>query len=161
MINTHWGGVVENNHFGTHEFMDLCAQLGCEPYICGNVGSGTVQEMSQWVEYSPLTVKARWPICASKMARRKPWQLKYLGVGNENWGCGGRMRPEYYADLYRRYAAYARNYGDNRLYKIACGPRNDDYHWTEVMMAKAGDQMLAGRTWMAWRCTITPRGAAA
>src|SRR5437867_1649693 len=51
MINTHWGGVKESNAFGTHEFFDLCEQLGTEPYISGNVGSGTVQEMMQWVEY--------------------------------------------------------------------------------------------------------------
>lgn len=51
MINTHWGGVVEDNSFGTHEFMELCRQLGCKTYINGNMGSGTVQEMSEWVEY--------------------------------------------------------------------------------------------------------------
>jgi len=145
MVNTHWGGVVENNHFGTHEFMDFCAQLGCEPYICGNVGSGTVQEMSQWVEY--LTFEGQSPMAnwRGQNGRTEPWQIKYFGVGNENWGCGGRMTPEYYSDLYRQYAVYCRNYGANKLYKIACGPRNDDYHWTEVMMAKAGDpRMLNG-----------------
>ena len=134
MINTHWGGVVENNHFGTHEFMDLCAQLGCEPYICGNVGSGTVQEMQQWVEY--LTFDGISPMAdlRRKNGRAEPWRITYWGVGNENWGCGGTMRPEYYADEYRRYQTYARNFGDNKLYKIACGPRNDDYHWTETLM---------------------------
>ncbi|MFN3980778.1 MAG: alpha-N-arabinofuranosidase, partial [Caldilinea sp.] len=139
MVNTHWGGVVENNHFGTHEFMDLCDQIGCEPYICGNVGSGTVQEMSQWVEY--ITFDGKSPMADLRRAngRNEPWKLKYFGVGNENWGCGGRMTPEYYADLYRRYALYARDYGDNKLYRIACGASGDDYHWTEVLMAKAGD----------------------
>ena len=146
MINTHWGGVVENNHFGTHEFMDLCEQLECEPYICGNVGSGTVQEMSQWVEY--LTFDGKSPMSDLRKAngRNDPWKLKYFGVGNENWGCGGRMTPEYYSDLYRRYALYARDYGENKLYRIACGASGDDYHWTEVMMAKAGDdRTLRGR----------------
>jgi alpha-L-arabinofuranosidase len=139
MVNTHWGGVVENNHFGTHEFMELCDQLGCEPYICGNVGSGTVQEMSQWVEY--ITFDGKSPMADLRRAngRAEPWPMKYFGVGNENWGCGGRMTPEYYADLYRRYALYARDYGDNQLYRIACGASGDDYHWTEVLMAKAGD----------------------
>ena len=95
MINTHWGGVVENNAFGTHEFMDLCEQLGCEPYICGNVGSGTVQEMSQWVEY--VTFGGESPMSDLRQAngRSEPWKLKYFGVGNENWGCGGRMTAEY------------------------------------------------------------------
>lgn len=148
MINTHWGGVVENNHFGTHEFMDLCEQLDCEPYICGNVGSGTVQEMSQWVEY--LTFDGKSPMSDLRRAngRGEPWKLKYFGVGNENWGCGGRMTAEYYGDEYRRYGLYARNYGENQLYRIACGARNDDYHWTEVMMAKAGSDQLMGGPYM-------------
>jgi len=148
MINTHWGGVVENNHFGTHEFMDLCDQLGCEPYICGNVGSGTVQEMSQWVEYITFGGTSPMANLRRKNGRSDPWRLKYFGVGNENWGCGGRMTPEYYSDLYRRYALYARNYGDNRLFRIACGPRNDDYHWTEVLMEKAGSDKLLGGPYM-------------
>ena len=104
MINTHWGGVTENNHFGTHEFLDLCEQLGCEPYICGNVGSGTVQEMAEWVEYITFDGKSPMADLRRKNGREKPWKLTYFGVGNENWGCGGNMRPEYYADQYRRYA---------------------------------------------------------
>lgn len=148
MINTHWGGVVENNHFGTHEFMDLCAQLECEPYVCGNVGSGTVYEMAQWVEYMTFDGKSPMSDLRRQNGRDEPWSLKYFGVGNENWGCGGRMRAEYYADLYRRYGLYARDYGDNQLYRIACGPRNDDYHWTEVMMAQAGNDQLLGGPYM-------------
>ena len=148
MVNTHWGGIVENNHFGTHEFMDLCSQLECEPYICGNVGSGTVQEMSQWVEYVTFDGKSPMSELRAAHARSDPWKLKYFGVGNENWGCGGRMTAEYYSDLYRRYGVYARNYGVNRLFRIACGPRNDDYHWTEVMMAKTGDQRLPNGPYM-------------
>jgi alpha-N-arabinofuranosidase len=148
MVNTHWGGVVENNHFGTHEFMDLCSQLDCEPYICGNVGSGTVQEMSQWVEYLTFDGKSPMSDLRRENGRSEPWKLKYFGIGNENWGCGGRMTAEYYADLYRRYSLYARSYGENRLYRIACGPRNEDYHWTEVMMAKAGHEGLPGGPYM-------------
>jgi alpha-N-arabinofuranosidase len=141
MVNTHWGGVTENNHFGTHEFLDFCEQLGCEPYICGNVGSGTVQEMQQWVEYITfpgISPMADW---RKKNGRAQPWKLKYFGIGNENWGCGGNMTPEYYADQYKRYATYARNFGDNRLFKIACGPNGGDYHWTEVLMREVGRRM--------------------
>ncbi|QYR23233.1 alpha-N-arabinofuranosidase [Paenibacillus sp. sptzw28] len=137
MINTHWGGVVENNHFGTHEFLMLCEMLECEPYISGNVGSGTVQEMSEWVEYMTfdgVSPMAEW---RQKNGREKPWSVKYFGVGNENWGCGGNMRPEYYADLYRRFQTYVRNYGDNRIHKIACGPNVDDYGWMETVMREA------------------------
>ncbi|WP_127486933.1 alpha-N-arabinofuranosidase [Paenibacillus ehimensis] len=141
MVNTHWGGVVENNHFGTHEFMLLCELLGCEPYICGNVGSGTVQEMSEWVEYMTFDGESPMADWRKENGREKPWKLKYFGVGNENWGCGGNMRPEYYADLYRRYQTYVRNYGGNKIYKIAGGANVDDYNWTEVLMKNAGGLM--------------------
>lgn len=141
MVNTHWGGVVENNHFGTHEFFELCELIGAEPYICGNVGSGTVQEMAQWVEY--MTFDGESPMADWRRAngRDEPWKLPFFGVGNENWGCGGHMRPEYYADEYRRYATYVRNFGGNKVYKIACGANVSDYRWTEVLMREAGRLM--------------------
>jgi alpha-N-arabinofuranosidase len=143
MINTHWGGVVEDNSFGTHEFMELCRQLGCEPYVNGNLGSGTVQEMSEWVEYMTfdgISPMAEW---RERNGQKEPWKLTYFGVGNENWGCGGRMRPEFYADQYRRYQTYIRNYGENRIYKIACGPNSFNYQWTDTVMDIAGQYMDA------------------
>ena len=143
MINTHWGGVTEDNSFGTHEFMDLCGKLGCEPYVNGNLGSGTVREMSEWVEYMTLDGLSPMSQLREENGRREPWRLKYFGVGNENWGCGGNMRAEYYADEYRRYQTYLRSYGENRLYKIACGPNSDDYRWTEILMSRAGKYMDA------------------
>jgi len=141
MINTHWGGVVEDNSFGTHEFLDLCEQLGTEPYICGNVGSGSVEEMSKWVEYITFDGESPMANLRRKNGRDKPWKVRFWGVGNENWGCGGNMTAEFYADQYRRYATYARNYGDNRLYKIAGGANTDDYHWTETLMKSTGNRM--------------------
>lgn len=137
MVNTHWGGVVENNHFGTHEFMMLCELLGCEPYICGNVGSGTVQEMSEWVEYMTFDGESPMANWRRENGREEPWKIRFFGVGNENWGCGGNMRPEYYSDLYRRYQTYVRNYSENKIYKIAGGANIDDYNWTEVLMENA------------------------
>ncbi len=141
IVNTHWGGVTENNHFGTHEFLDLCEQLGCEPYICGNVGSGSVLEMQQWVEYTTFDGQSPMANLRRENGRDEPWKVRYWGVGNENWGCGGQMRPEYYADLYRRYATYLRNFSGNRVYKIACGASGGNYNWTEVLMREAGRRM--------------------
>jgi len=138
MVNTHWGEVTENNHFGTHEFMDLCDQLECEPYICGNVGSGTVQEMQTWVEYLAFDGVSPMADLRRDNGRDEPWSVKFWGVGNENWGCGGRMRPEFYADEFRRYATYVRDLGGTTLQRIACGPSADNYHWTEVLMSQAG-----------------------
>ena len=141
IVNNLWGGVVENNHFGTHEFMELCTLIGAEPYICGNVGSGTVQEMQQWVEY--ITFDGRSPMADLRRenGQEEPWKLKFFGVGNENWGCGGNMSPEYYADLYKRYATYVQNFGDNKIYKIAGGANEADYKWMEVLMREAGRMM--------------------
>jgi alpha-L-arabinofuranosidase len=143
MINTNWGGVTEDNSFGTHEFMELCRQVGCEPYISGNVGSGTVQELSQWVEYMNSDNVSPMTDLRKKNGRDTSWGVKYWALGNENWGCGGNMRPEFYADQVRRYGTYCRDYGSNKLYKIACGPGGDDYHWTEVMM-KDADGFMSG-----------------
>ncbi|MDR1609911.1 MAG: alpha-N-arabinofuranosidase [Candidatus Symbiothrix sp.] len=141
MVNTHWGGVVEDNSFGTHEFLDLCEQLDCEPYISGNLGSGSVEEMSKWVEYITFDGESPMSNLRKQNGREKPWKVKFWGVGNESWGCGGNMTPEFYSDQYRRYATYCRNYGDNRLYKIACGANSADYHWTETVMKNVGRQM--------------------
>lgn len=138
LVNTHWGGVTENNHFGTHEFLDLCDQVGCEPYICGNVGSGTVQEMKQWVEYITFDGKSPMADWRRKNGKDEPWKLPFFGIGNENWGCGGNMRPEYYADIFRRFQTYVRNYSGNRIYKIACGSYGENYEWTEILMKRAG-----------------------
>ncbi len=141
LINNHWGGVVENNHFGTHEFMDLCELLGAAPYVCGNVGSGSVQEMMQWVEY--MTCKSDTPMAELRRrnGRDEPWQLPYFGVGNESWGCGGNMRPEYYSDNFRRYGTFVKNYSGNVVERIACGANGTDTRWTEVLMQQAANHM--------------------
>ena len=136
IINSNWGGVVEDNSFGTHEFMDLCEQLGCEPVICGNIGSGTVQEMADWVEY--LTSDAESPMTElrKKNGREKPWKVKFWGVGNESWGCGGIMSADFYSNEMARYSFFLKNYDDNTLYKIASGGLQEDYNWTEAIMKK-------------------------
>ena len=144
MVNTHWGGVTEDNSFGTHEFMELCRQIGCETYINGNLGSGTVQEMSEWVEYMSFDGMSPMADLRAENGHKEPWKVDFFGVGNENWGCGGNMLPEYYANEYRRYQTYVRQYStsdqpesiDNPelIRKIACGPNGDDTEWTETVM---------------------------
>ncbi len=143
LTNTYWGGTTEDNSFGTHEFLNLCERLGCEPYISMNVGSGTVQEAAEWIEY--MTSADDTPIANLRRqnGRQEPWRVRYIGIGNESWGCGGQMRPEYYADLYRRYAEYARSYSGNRLFKVASGASDYDYNWTEVLMERVGQRMDA------------------
>ena len=136
MVNTNWGGTVEDNSFGTHEFMELCDQLGCEPYIAVNLGSGTVQEAAEWIEY--MTADGDSTIVKQRQAngRKEPWHLKYVGIGNENWDCGGSMSPDFYANEYKRYQCFCKNYGGNKLYKVACGPNAEDYNWTKELMSR-------------------------
>jgi alpha-N-arabinofuranosidase len=143
MINTHWGMVKETNAFGTHEFLDLCEQLGCDAYIAGNVGSGTVEEMQDWVEYMTSDADSEMANLRRANGRDKPWRVKYFGVGNENWGCGGNMTPEYYADLYNRFQTYVRNYSGNRIVKVACGPGSENYPWIRTVLERAGRRMDA------------------
>ena len=152
MQNNNWGGTIEDNSFGTHEFLNLCEMLGCEPYISGNVGSGTVEELAKWVEY--MTSEKNTPMAKLRQqnGREKPWKVKYLGVGNESWGCGGNMRPEYYSDLYRRYAVYCRNYDKNKLYKIASGASDYDYDWTQTLMRRVKKDM-SGLSLHYYTCT--------
>jgi alpha-N-arabinofuranosidase len=135
-----WGGVVQDNSFGTNEFLDFCQLVGAEPYISGNVGSGTPQEMSDWVQY---ITAAKGPMAElrAKYGHPKPWKVKFWGVGNESWGCGGNMTPEYYSDLYRRFSTFLDNYDGNKLYKIASGPNSEDYHWMRVSMKNIGYRM--------------------
>jgi alpha-N-arabinofuranosidase len=143
LVNNNWGGVTEDNGVGTHEFLDLTARLGAEPFVVGNVGSGSVQEMSQWWEYinqpggSPMAELRR------KNGRQEPWNVRFWGVGNESWGCGGNMRPEYYADEFKRYAGFLPSYGSVRPFRIATGPSDDGYNWMDVMMRDAG-RMIDG-----------------
>lgn len=155
-VNTHWGMVIEDNSFGTHEFLRLTELLGAEPYISANVGSGTPAEMQDWIEYMTFGGDSELANLRRENGREDPWKIKFFGIGNESWGCGGNMRAEYYADLYRRFQTYAKNYSGNDLYKIASGWSDSRYEWTETLMREAGRQMdaislhyytIAGPSW--------------
>ena len=140
IVNTSWGGVTEDNSFGTHEFLDFCEQVGCEPYITGNVCAGNPRELSDWLDYVNFAGKSPMSDLRRANGREEPWIVRYVGIGNENWGGGGNMRPEYYADLFRQFASYVRR--NNRgLYTVACGANGADYEWTEKLMQLVGRRM--------------------
>lgn len=156
--NVWWGGVIEDNSFGTHEFLNFCEMLGCDPYVAVNVGSGSVTEMIEWIQY--MTSDEDIPMANLRRAngRKDPWHVPFIGIGNESWGCGGNMTPEHYADLFKNYATYARQYGGNRLQLVACGSYADNLNWTQVVMEKAHSFMnhislhyytIAGEGWHA------------
>lgn len=140
-VNTHWGGVEENNAFGTHEFFDLVEMLGTEAYIAGNVGSGTPREMAEWLEYMTADTNSTLADLRRKNGRDKPWKVAFFGVGNETWGCGGNMRPEYYADLYRRYATFLKSPESNRPKKVASGGNDDHTNWTVALASEVKGNM--------------------
>lgn len=139
-VNIHWGNYVEDNSFGTHEFIALCRLIGAEPYLAGNVGSGTPAELRDWMEYCNYPSGSSLSDLRAAHGSRDPFQVKYWGVGNENWGCGGSMTPEEYAGHYRRFATYARTFGETVPFLIACGPSGNDQNWTEKFLSS-----VAGR----------------
>jgi alpha-N-arabinofuranosidase len=138
IVNTVWGGVTEDNSFGTHEFLELTARVGAEPFIVGNVGSGTVQEMADWWEYVNFAGKSPMADRRRANGREDPWGVTMWGVGNESWGCGGSMTPAYYADVYKRFQTFLRGYDAVRPFRVATGPNSGDYEWTETVMREAG-----------------------
>ncbi|MEY4966409.1 MAG: hypothetical protein RL274_1992 [Pseudomonadota bacterium] len=137
-VNIHWGGVTEDNSFGTHEFLDFAELIGAEAYVSVNVGSLTPYDTSQWLEYMTSDSKSSLANERRKNGRDKPWNVKFVGIGNETWGCGGNMRPEYAADIQRRYATFANTPRDMGTLKIASGSHDDNYQFAEVMMKDGG-----------------------
>ena len=145
MVNAWWGGVTEDNSFGTNEFLNMCEMLGAEPYLAANIGTGTPQELIDWVQYVSYTGVSPMSKLRKQNGRLKPWNVTYWGVGNEAWGCGGNMRPEYYADKYREYATFMTGWSnDKKIYRIAAGANSGDLNWTEVLMKTIPLNMIEG-----------------
>ncbi len=145
MVNKWWGNVVEDNSFGTHDFLNLCEVLDAEPYLAANVGSSTVQEFTEYIQY--VTREEGVPMSDYRIenGRKEPWNVKFWGVGNEMWGCGGHMRPEHYADIYRQYATFMTDWSNSDdFYRIASGANVDDYNWTEVLMREIPKNLIEG-----------------
>ncbi|MDH5400056.1 MAG: alpha-N-arabinofuranosidase, partial [Cyclobacteriaceae bacterium] len=145
IVNRWWGGVTEDNSFGTHDFLNMCEVLGAEPYLAANVGSGEVQELIDWVQYTNHNGVSPMADLRKENGREAPWNVKYWGVGNEAWGCGGHMTPEYYANIYRQYATFMSGWSnEDGVFRIASGASSGDYNWTEVLMKNVPHQLMEG-----------------
>jgi alpha-N-arabinofuranosidase len=144
MLNIWWGNTKEDNSFGTDEFLNMCELLGTEPYLSGNVGSGSPQEFADWIKYTTHPKgSSPMPELREKYGRPNPWNVKFWGLGNEAWGCGGNMKVEHYANVYRQYATFMTDWvNSDKLYRIASGASDDDYHWTEVLMKELPANMF-------------------
>ncbi|HEY1219867.1 MAG: alpha-L-arabinofuranosidase C-terminal domain-containing protein [Bryobacteraceae bacterium] len=144
-VNIHWGNYVEDNGFGTHEFVRFCRLIGAEPYFAANVGSGSPQEMRNWIEYCNFPSGSALADERAANGSPEPFRVKYWGVGNELWGCGGNYRPDGAGAEFRRYASYARTFGGTKPYLIGCGPGGNDAKWTRGFMdALAGSRLPDG-----------------
>ncbi|WP_233752774.1 alpha-N-arabinofuranosidase [Flavilitoribacter nigricans] len=145
IVNVWWGGVTEDNSFGTHDFLNMCEMLDAEPYLAANVGSGEVQELIDWVQYVNHGGVSPMSDLRKENGREEPWGVKYWGVGNEAWGCGGNMTPEYYADVYKKYATFMSTWrNEEGIFRIASGASSGDYKWTEVLMQKLPPSLVEG-----------------
>ncbi len=144
ILNVWWGNVKEDNSFGTNEFLNMCEMLGAEPYLSGNVGSGTPQELADWIKYTNHPAgSSPMPDLREKNGRKEPWKVTFWGLGNEAWGCGGNMTAEHYANVYRQYATFMTDWvNSDKIYRIASGASDDDYHWTEVLMKNLPPKMF-------------------
>ncbi len=134
-VNTNWGGVLEDNAVGTHEFFDLVEMLGAEAYVNGNLGTGSPQEMAEWLEYMTSESKSTLAETRRQNGRDKPFRVHYFAIGNEAWGCGGNMTPEYYTNLYKQYAAFLKTPKHNTPILIASGGHTDDTSWADYLTA--------------------------
>jgi alpha-L-arabinofuranosidase len=135
-LNPNWGGVIEPNSFGTHEFMDFLEQIGAEAYVSVNVGSGTPREAAEWLEY--LTAAEATTLAKERAANGHPgpFRIGFLGIGNESWDCGGNMTPDYYLSQLKIYSRFVRNFNPaqqdkQQMLKIAVGPGGGEPRWTE------------------------------
>lgn len=144
--NLAWGNIREDNSFGTNEFLNLCEILNAEPYLAVNMNSGTVQEAVEWVQYTNHKNGTSYLTdIREKSGRNTPWQVKYWGIGNESWDCGGAMTAEHYTNLYKQYATAMTSYGNSeKLFRIAVGPGTEDYDWTETVMKNIPVRRMEG-----------------
>jgi alpha-N-arabinofuranosidase len=137
-VNTWWGQNVETNAFGTHEFIQVCRTLGAEPYLAGNVATGSPRELREWVEYCNFSGDSALARRRAQNGSPAPLGIRYWGIGNEAWGCGGSFSPEDYAAEYKRFATYVREFSDVVPFRIACGPDGNDLNWTRQFFSKLG-----------------------
>lgn len=143
-VNSNWGGTTEDNSFGTDEFMKLCKQLNCEPYLSANMGTASSKDLRDWIEYLNYSGDSYLTNLRKENGHEEPYGVSFFGIGNESWGCGGHMTPEHYSDKYRCYQGYANDYSGHRIKKIACGPNNADYHWMETCLKNIPINMMWG-----------------
>ena len=124
-----WGG-TEANQFGTDEFVHFCQLVGSQPYLAANVRSLPAAEFYRWVEYCNSPAKSTTLADMRAAAgSADPYNVRYWGVGNESWGCGGNFTPQEYAVEFRRFATWVPDFNKDLAF-IASGPSDFSWDWT-------------------------------
>jgi alpha-N-arabinofuranosidase len=137
----------EDNVFGTNELVRFCRLVGAQPYLAVNLRSGSARDFDEWAEYcngAPGTTTPADLRVAS--GERAPFNVRYWGVGNESWGCGGNFRPEEYAAEFRRFTERVPG-GGVPLAFVAAGPGDNNLDWTRRFFGKLGERHSVGRVW--------------
>jgi alpha-N-arabinofuranosidase len=139
-LNPDWGGVIEPNSFGTEEYFDFLDQIGANAFVSENVGSGSVEEAADWFEYMTSDKPAALARERAANGHPAPYRIKYLGLGNESWGCGGAMSPEHYVEEMKRFARFSRNYNpaqqspETGMRRVAVGWDSGTDDYTDAVM---------------------------
>lgn len=166
-LNTLWGGVEESNAVGTHEFFDLANLLGAETFVNGNLGTGSPQEMSAWIEYMTSDSQSELAKLRRENGRDKPFRVDHFGIGNEAWGCGGGMSPEYYTNLYRQWSTFLRPPWGVKINWVASGGHgygdaiNKDglTQWTDYLTSNIEADFLLGFDAVGFHYYTHPKGS--
>ena len=134
--NLAWGNVREDNSFGTTEFLNMCELLGAEPYLAVNMNTGSAEEAIEWVQYANhANGTSSLTDMREKNGRTKPWNVRFWGIGNESWDCGGNMSVEHYINVYKQFATAMTSYSNTeKLFRVAVGPGGPGNKWTEEIM---------------------------
>lgn len=132
-MNLAWSA-EESNTFGTDEFMAYCERLGTEPYLCLNMGTGTLDEALAWVEYCNGTGDTHWANLRREHGHEAPYNVRYWGLGNEMYGDWqlGRLKAEEYVATAQRWAMALRQI-DPDLVLVSCG-ENGWGEWDRIVI---------------------------
>lgn len=142
-VNHNWGGVPERNAFGTHEYFEFLHMIGADAYVSANVGTGSVQEAMDWLEYMTSDQDTTLTRLRKANGHAAPWKVSLLGIGNETWGCGGNMTAQYYTDLFKQYATFVRTKPEARPQIVASGDHDSTTDFTETLMKETGGELDA------------------
>ena len=150
--NKYWGSGIRrfvpglgpkiSNQFGTDEFLTFCEEIGSEPYLNVNYGTGTPEEAAEWVEYCNGSIDTKWGKVRAENGRKEPYNVKFWGIANEIfgwWEKGHEKTPEDYAKKYLTFAEPMRE-KDPNIKLVACGCQKPG--WNQTLLKLLEDKWV-------------------